>query len=297
MHKTRSALCSRFYWYGMSVDIGRWIQECDQCQKVDKPLTTVQTLQCIKVSAVWELVGIDLTGPLPKTTVTKAESSSMNSTQGFVKTLHGTQWLSDEVIDAYLQCIIEEHKKPVYHIDSVVGTSLFSGRFRSLSKMKFPVEECWLCPLNFSAHWILVIVDIPTLTLVLIDPMGNEDYYDRKVLRNWRNFLKMMGRSTESWQAAPLCNVLFKDWIKLGYELCLFQEVAIVSLEKSARGAPKSNISLCQRLNYGHQPGQNVTPLPPFSLKKCHFNSVWPCRDVSSSLHDSMCRACSEPFS
>ncbi|KAL2103786.1 hypothetical protein ACEWY4_000654 [Coilia grayii] len=67
MHKTRSALCSRFYWYGMTVDIDRWIQECDQCQKVGKPLTAVQPLQCIKVSAVWELVGIDLTGPLPKT--------------------------------------------------------------------------------------------------------------------------------------------------------------------------------------------------------------------------------------
>uniref|UniRef100_A0A3Q3KR86 Gypsy retrotransposon integrase-like protein 1 n=1 Tax=Monopterus albus TaxID=43700 RepID=A0A3Q3KR86_MONAL len=56
--KTRNAISSRFYWYGMTVDIENWILECDKCQKVGKPLA---------VSAVWELVGIDLFGPLPKT--------------------------------------------------------------------------------------------------------------------------------------------------------------------------------------------------------------------------------------
>ncbi|XP_060771057.1 zinc finger protein 837-like isoform X8 [Neoarius graeffei] len=49
IHKTRSALASRFYWFGMSVDIEKWIQECDQCQKMGKPLTAVQPLQCIKL--------------------------------------------------------------------------------------------------------------------------------------------------------------------------------------------------------------------------------------------------------
>ncbi|KAL2096395.1 hypothetical protein ACEWY4_008543 [Coilia grayii] len=114
-------------------------------------------------------------------------------------------------------------------MDAVVGTSLFSGRFRSFSKMKFPVEECWLCPLNFSAHWILVIVDIPTLTLVLIDPMGNEDYYDRKVLRNWRNFLKMMGRSTESWQVRTLQHHKQQDSSSCGVLVLKFAERFILT--------------------------------------------------------------------
>ncbi|KAL7858904.1 hypothetical protein SRHO_G00140510 [Serrasalmus rhombeus] len=43
------------------------VLECDQCQRTGKPLTAAQPLECIKVSAVWELIGIDLTGPLPKT--------------------------------------------------------------------------------------------------------------------------------------------------------------------------------------------------------------------------------------
>ncbi|CAH2329323.1 gag-pol fusion [Pelobates cultripes] len=67
INRTRSAISSRFFWHGMATDIDKWIQECDNCQKSGKPLTAPQTLQCIKVSAVWELVGIDLTGPFTET--------------------------------------------------------------------------------------------------------------------------------------------------------------------------------------------------------------------------------------
>ncbi|CAK6975582.1 gap junction protein alpha 10 b [Scomber scombrus] len=38
-----------------------------KCQRVGNPIASSEPLQCIKVSAVWELVEIDLTGPLPKT--------------------------------------------------------------------------------------------------------------------------------------------------------------------------------------------------------------------------------------
>uniref|UniRef100_A0A1A8R460 Gypsy retrotransposon integrase-like protein 1 n=1 Tax=Nothobranchius rachovii TaxID=451742 RepID=A0A1A8R460_9TELE len=65
--KTRKSLCSKFYWHGMTVDIEKWLSECDHCQRVGPPLKVVETLDCIKVSGVWELVGMDLTGPLPQT--------------------------------------------------------------------------------------------------------------------------------------------------------------------------------------------------------------------------------------
>uniref|UniRef100_A0A8C6KZN4 Integrase catalytic domain-containing protein n=1 Tax=Nothobranchius furzeri TaxID=105023 RepID=A0A8C6KZN4_NOTFU len=47
-YKTLNAVCSRFYWFGMTVDIKTWV--CINC------------LYCL-----WELIGMDLTGPLPKT--------------------------------------------------------------------------------------------------------------------------------------------------------------------------------------------------------------------------------------
>lgn len=65
--KTRHAMCSRFYWHGMTVHIDIWVSECDKCQRERKPLAAVLPLQNIKASAVWELLGIDLTGPFPKT--------------------------------------------------------------------------------------------------------------------------------------------------------------------------------------------------------------------------------------
>ncbi|XP_023696748.2 52 kDa repressor of the inhibitor of the protein kinase-like isoform X1 [Paramormyrops kingsleyae] len=42
--KTRSAMCSRFYWHGMTVDVDNWVLECGKCQK---PLTAPQPSQCI----------------------------------------------------------------------------------------------------------------------------------------------------------------------------------------------------------------------------------------------------------
>ncbi|XP_077062110.1 uncharacterized protein LOC143714699 isoform X3 [Siphateles boraxobius] len=75
--------------------------------------------------------------------------------------LQGAEWLSDEVIDAYLHLVVENQQ------------------------MKFPIEDIWLCPVNVGAHWILVIINMPEKTLLLIDPMGNERSYEHKILRNW----------------------------------------------------------------------------------------------------------------
>ncbi|XP_057694146.1 uncharacterized protein LOC130917077 [Corythoichthys intestinalis] len=128
IRKTRSAITSRYYWYGMSVDIDKW------------------------------------------------------------------------VIDAYLQCLIVEHK------------------------IKFAAEDIWLCPVNLSSHWILVIINIPMRTMEVVDPIGNEDSYKRKIIRNWRNFLKKMGRLEDSWHLKTLehhkqqdsssCGVLVLEFAK-----------------------------------------------------------------------------------
>ncbi|XP_048879105.1 MORC family CW-type zinc finger protein 3-like isoform X1 [Brienomyrus brachyistius] len=48
--KTRSAMCSRFYWLGMSIDVQNWVLECDKCRKVVKPLTAPRSFQYIKLN-------------------------------------------------------------------------------------------------------------------------------------------------------------------------------------------------------------------------------------------------------
>ncbi|XP_077062106.1 sentrin-specific protease 1-like isoform X1 [Siphateles boraxobius] len=99
--------------------------------------------------------------------------------------LQGAEWLSDEVIDAYLHLVVENQQNHVHQLCAVVARPLFAGQFRCLGKMKFPIEDIWLCPVNVGAHWILVIINMPEKTLLLIDPMGNERSYEHKILRNW----------------------------------------------------------------------------------------------------------------
>ncbi|XP_039462869.1 uncharacterized protein LOC120436250 isoform X1 [Oreochromis aureus] len=141
------------------------------------------------------------------------------------RTLQGSRWLSDEVIDAYLHRVIERRKNAVHLLCSVVASSLFSGQFRCLTKMKFPVEDMWLCPVNFGTHWILVIVNISAQKILLIDPMGNEGVYDRKILRNWRNFLRMRGHEdTMEWQLHTMQHNKQQDSSSCGVLLLKFAE-------------------------------------------------------------------------
>ncbi|CAM5118606.1 unnamed protein product [Eretmochelys imbricata] len=63
----RIALTSKYYWPGMTKDITGWVEQCLHCRKAGKELNLDTTLKNIKVSQPWELVGMDLIGPLPAT--------------------------------------------------------------------------------------------------------------------------------------------------------------------------------------------------------------------------------------
>lgn len=67
INKTKKSISSRFYWPNMTVDIEQWIKECDTCQKEQPALQISSELKPIKVEEVWELLGVDLMGPLPTT--------------------------------------------------------------------------------------------------------------------------------------------------------------------------------------------------------------------------------------
>ncbi|XP_026015157.1 sentrin-specific protease-like [Astatotilapia calliptera] len=153
-----------------------------------------------------------------------------------LRTLQGSRWLSDEVIDAYLHRVIERRKNAVHLLCSVVASSLFSGQFRCLTKMKFPVEDMWLCPVNFGTHWILVIVNISAQKILLIDPMGNEGVYDRKILHNWRNFLRMRGHEdTMEWQLQTMQHNNQQDSSSCGVLLLKFAEHYLAFGERSVK--------------------------------------------------------------
>nr|XP_033494403.1 sentrin-specific protease 1-like isoform X1 [Epinephelus lanceolatus]XP_033494404.1 sentrin-specific protease 1-like isoform X1 [Epinephelus lanceolatus]XP_033494405.1 sentrin-specific protease 1-like isoform X1 [Epinephelus lanceolatus] len=143
-----------------------------------------------------------------------------------LKTLKGMNWLSDEVIDSYLHILAEEQKDHIFVLSSVVSTSLFNGQFRCVRKMIIPNRDLWLCPYNTGGHWILVIVKMSGKALLVIDPLSNEQRYSRRILRNWRNFLRMREHqsSSASWTVETLGHELQVNGSSCGVLILKFVE-------------------------------------------------------------------------
>jgi hypothetical protein len=66
-NKTLAKISRSFYWLGMTADIVSMIRQCHQCQKMEKLQTVAPQLHPIATAGPWDIVGIDLVGPLPET--------------------------------------------------------------------------------------------------------------------------------------------------------------------------------------------------------------------------------------
>ena len=62
--KTVAKISERFYWIGIKKDVVKWIGECDRCQRSEKIKTVAPVLKPIKTEGPWQMVGVDLIGPL-----------------------------------------------------------------------------------------------------------------------------------------------------------------------------------------------------------------------------------------
>ncbi|CAH2329326.1 Hypothetical predicted protein [Pelobates cultripes] len=85
------------------------------------------------------------------------------------RTLHGNNWLVDEVIDAFIHHLIVKHQEPVRQFDAVLSSVLFYGAIENLGK----------------------VVIMSKKVVVLMDPMANENRYVSKVQHNLHIFLRM----------------------------------------------------------------------------------------------------------
>ncbi|XP_050806885.1 uncharacterized protein LOC127049707 isoform X4 [Gopherus flavomarginatus] len=90
-------------------------------------------------------------------------------------------WISDEVIDAFLSCVVEKADGKVQAISSVVSTAILSGRATQM-KVKIALMK--------------------KKELLIIDPLCDEIRYERTCLRNWRNFIKRLtSKSSSDWNS------------------------------------------------------------------------------------------------
>ncbi|XP_049330451.1 uncharacterized protein LOC125799008 isoform X4 [Astyanax mexicanus] len=207
------------------------------------------------------------------------------------RTLQGTEWVADEVIDAYLNHLIEQHKTPVYQLCAVVASSLAAGQFRCLRK----------------------IVSMSRKILSIIDPMGNEGLYERKILRNWRNFLKMIGHQDHSaeWrttvlkhnpqQDASSCGVLVlkfaEDFLSTGAIDNVQTTQAAISTARMGiacsllerKGNAEDYCTVCSMLEGDGDKSMTEMVQCDVCSRWAHFECVQYSKEISANYH---CRKC-----
>uniref|UniRef100_A0A8C1PNX9 Integrase catalytic domain-containing protein n=1 Tax=Cyprinus carpio TaxID=7962 RepID=A0A8C1PNX9_CYPCA len=64
---TQNRAIAGYYWPTIIQDVKEWVRSCHRCQLNDPIKTVVPVLHSIKVKEPWEVLGLDLIGPLPET--------------------------------------------------------------------------------------------------------------------------------------------------------------------------------------------------------------------------------------
>uniref|UniRef100_A0A671PKI2 Gypsy retrotransposon integrase-like protein 1 n=1 Tax=Sinocyclocheilus anshuiensis TaxID=1608454 RepID=A0A671PKI2_9TELE len=77
---TQNRVIAGYYWSTIIQDVKEWVRSCHRCQLNDPIKTVVPVLHSIKVKEPWEVLGLDLIGPLPETA--HNNKVFLNSVQG-----------------------------------------------------------------------------------------------------------------------------------------------------------------------------------------------------------------------
>ncbi|XP_026005658.1 uncharacterized protein LOC113010669 isoform X4 [Astatotilapia calliptera] len=188
--------------------------------------------------------------------------------------------------------------KDTGRVEAVVGPyKLYDSSFRTLEDSGWLSDE---------------VVEISSQSVLLLDPLGNEGCYERKVMRNWRNFLKMKGKeeSRVDWRMETLphnkqmdsssCGVLV---LKFAEHYLLSGEVTRVLSTPEAIGLHRTEIA-CELLEHQSNADDycvvcSMLEADPESsmieMVQCEFCSRWAhfgCAQYESSLVKYLCDKC-----
>ncbi|XP_031452400.1 sentrin-specific protease 2 isoform X2 [Phasianus colchicus] len=99
-----------------------------------------------------------------------------------IQTLNNHQWLNDEVINFYMNLLMERGKKEnypsVYAFSTFFYTRLLSEGYRAVKRWTRNVnlfkQHIILVPIHLTSHWTLVVVDIRKKTITYFDSFGKK---------------------------------------------------------------------------------------------------------------------------
>uniref|UniRef100_A0A1B6KPG0 Ubiquitin-like protease family profile domain-containing protein n=1 Tax=Graphocephala atropunctata TaxID=36148 RepID=A0A1B6KPG0_9HEMI len=123
------------------------------------------------------------------------EGFSQRITRKDIQTLNRLNWLNDEVINFYLNLIIERGKKDknmnVYAFNTFFYPKLVSGGYNSLKRWTKKVDifdnELLLVPIHLGMHWCMATIDFRDHTVRYYDSMGSDNNRCLKALLQYLN--------------------------------------------------------------------------------------------------------------
>ena len=145
--KTIQRLTRRVYWIGMQEDIFAYIRACETCQKHKNPNSKPHgQLQSVLKNGPWDMLALDLMGPLPSTKYRK--------TQLLVVVDHFSKWVELFAIrDAKAPAICDLLEKEIFcrwgAPSSILSDNATNFRSRSFAKLC----ENWGIKQKFTASY------------------------------------------------------------------------------------------------------------------------------------------------
>nr|XP_005601916.2 sentrin-specific protease 2 isoform X2 [Equus caballus] len=105
-------------------------------------------------------------------------------TRGDIQTLKNYHWLNDEVINFYMNLLVERNKKQGYPALHAFSTFFYpklkSGGYQAVKRWTKGVnlfeQELILVPIHRKVHWSLVVIDLRKKCLKYLDSMGQKGH-------------------------------------------------------------------------------------------------------------------------
>ena len=143
----------------------------------------------------------EITRIMSASSETLVEAHNISITLHDLDTLHGINWLNDEIINFYLEMIVERSRKnhqwpKVFAMDTFFAPKLYKSGFGGLTKWRQMIDlndqDLILVPINVkNKHWSLASIDFRKKSLNLYDSMGYDNH--EKIVYELTNYLQEKG--------------------------------------------------------------------------------------------------------
>ncbi|XP_014218653.1 sentrin-specific protease 1-like [Copidosoma floridanum] len=122
------------------------------------------------------------------------QSFGLQITRKDIQTLAGLNWLNDEIINFYMNLLIERGKNKnypdVYAMNTFFYPKLISGGHVSLKRWTRKIDifskDILVIPIHLGIHWCMSIVDFRNKSIKYFDSMGSPNY---KCLQSLKQYL------------------------------------------------------------------------------------------------------------